>query len=849
MFADINGTIKATGVTIVTTIDTPAPTTPFDRAHGLTADKAGSSIEFSNGSIQTSGIQSYGAVAGASTAIIKVIDSDIITLGDSSAAIQATNGASITASGGNLTTHGLGSTAVYGLGVGTTFNVSGANITTTGDAPTSGVGSHGVKAHDGGQGIVSDSTINTSSSSAVGAMVQSSIDSLGSSSLALHNVQVTSTATALYSLNSNNTLTSKMTVDGHSNIVSTGDGGGMAARANGAGASIDLNNSGELGVLSVTALGTDSSALNGGKITADKILIMAAQGNALSFEASTTTDNSTILLQNGSVATGKTAVAVKQGAVGVLNVNDSSLAATGGLGFDVDAGSLQAALTDSVFDVGATGHIANVRNAGSLDLSSNGTVLQGDIQTDATSTTNLTLNNAQWNSTADSVLTNLNNNIGSNIMLTQGSVGNTITVRGNYAGNGGGLTLDAALGDDSSATDKLIVNGNTSGSTVVNIVNIGGLGGATDKGIQVIQVDGQSAGDFKLGNRVVAGAYDYLLDKKSNDGGWYLNSKIDNTDGSTTPTYRPEVGAYLGNQSAANAMFMHTMHDRIGEPQFTNGYKAENKAPSVWMRVVGNHTDSKAASGSIDQDIDTTLVHASAELAQFGDGDSRLHLGVMGAYGQSKADAKSKGTGYTANGKVDGYSLGGYGTWFGNASEAKGPYVDAWVQFGWFDNEVNGQGLTKESYDSTNWIASVEAGYAFVASDRGSRQWMIEPQVQVAYNAYSADDHKEKNGTRINDSDAGGVITRLGARFYSKGANNVIQPFVETNWWHGSASNSLNFGGDVISANSPKDRFEVKAGLQGEVAKGVQLWGHIGTQIGSDNYSRYEGMVGVKNLF
>ena len=39
------------------------------------------------------------------------------------------------------------------------------------------------------------------------------------------------------------------------------------------------------------------------------------------------------------------------------------------------------------------------------------------------------------------------------------------------------------------------------------------------------------------------------------------------------------------------------------------------------------------------------------------------------------------------------------------------------------------------------------------------------------------------------------------------------------------------------------------ARLQGEIAKGWQLWGHVGGQWGEDSYSRYEGMVGLKKLF
>lgn len=45
------------------------------------------------------------------------------------------------------------------------------------------------------------------------------------------------------------------------------------------------------------------------------------------------------------------------------------------------------------------------------------------------------------------------------------AAGTTLTIAGNYTGNNGTLTLNADLGGDASKTDRLIVGGNTSGST------------------------------------------------------------------------------------------------------------------------------------------------------------------------------------------------------------------------------------------------------------------------------------------------------------------------------------------------------------------------------------------------
>src|SRR5690606_8722485 len=98
----------------------------------------------------------------------------------------------------------------------------------------------------------------------------------------------------------------------------------------------------------------------------------------------------------------------------------------------------------------------------------------------------------------------------------RGGIG-TLTVAGNYAGTGGTLEIETVLGGDNSSTDRLVVNGTTSGSTQVNILNRGGLGAQTVEGVKIIDVAGTSNGMFVLNGdyvfqgeqAVIAGAYGY----------------------------------------------------------------------------------------------------------------------------------------------------------------------------------------------------------------------------------------------------------------------------------------------------------------------------------------------------
>ncbi len=126
----------------------------------------------------------------------------------------------------------------------------------------------------------------------------------------------------------------------------------------------------------------------------------------------------------------------------------------------------------------------------------------------------------------------------------------TLTIAGDYVAQGGNLEIRTQLGADNSPTDKLVITGSSAGTTPVTVKNMGGAGALTQRGIQVVQINGASAGQFDLANgdyviggrpALVAGAYGYVLQKDAADGGWYLRSSLTNpgttpTDPGTTPT-------------------------------------------------------------------------------------------------------------------------------------------------------------------------------------------------------------------------------------------------------------------------------------------------------------------------
>jgi len=119
----------------------------------------------------------------------------------------------------------------------------------------------------------------------------------------------------------------------------------------------------------------------------------------------------------------------------------------------------------------------------------------------------------------------------------------SLTIDKVYEGQAGSVILiHTVLGGDTSETDHLVVKGDTEGESEIHVINRGGKGGDTQKGIEVISVGGRSDAVFTLVNKdktgwgepaVLAGAHAYTLQKGSasdpSDGNWYLRTTFNQT--------------------------------------------------------------------------------------------------------------------------------------------------------------------------------------------------------------------------------------------------------------------------------------------------------------------------------
>lgn len=483
---------------------------------------------------------------------------------------------------------------------------------------------------------------------------------------------------------------------------------------------------------------------------------------------------------------------------------------------------------------------------------------------------------------------NLTNN--STVMIGQsgGGAGNTLNVTGDYVGNNGTINFNTVLGDDNSATDRMVVGGSTSGNTTVSITNAGGSGAATLNGIELITVGGKSDGEFTQSRRIVAGAYDYVLTRGqgSNSGNWYLVSgdttpidPVDPTEpnpepgtdpdtdsGTDTDTgnkpkpgwVRPEAGLYGLNMAAANTLFTHRLHDRLGETHYVDALTGEKKVTSMWLRNVGGHTRSKDSSGQLNTQSNRYVMQMGGDIAQWSsDGENRYHLGVMAGYANQKSNARNHVNGNRADGSISGYSAGLYGTWLQDNEAKTGAWLDTWLLYNWFDNTVSGKSAGSESYKSKGFTASVEGGYTWKLGERDERTaYYIQPKAQAIWMGVKADDITESNGTRVTGEGDGNIQTRLGARVFIKGHSalddgkeRTFEPFVEANWIHNTETFGATLNGVRVNQAGTRNIGELKAGVEGQLSRNVNLWGNVAQQVGDAGYSDSSAMLGLKVSF
>ncbi|HXE23719.1 MAG TPA: hypothetical protein VN637_02400 [Roseiarcus sp.] len=466
LYAFDGGVINATGVVNVSTAGGVSLTSGL-AASGVNADGLGSQVNLAaTTTVTTTGANAFG--------------------------LYASNGGTITAlDGPTVTTSGPGAIGVYALGVAfasepaSSVSIGGASIVTHGSSAA------GVQAGAGG-------------------------------TVTLNGGSVTTTGAASPAVAASDPL-STVRLDGAVGLNTTGDGsaGLMAA----AGGSILSNGTTSIGVSGAGSAGVQ--ALSGAVTASGALNVTTLQASSAAFTLGGTSP-SILASGGGTVSAAGNAIAFTGAAGAVATFDNFNIKSSGDL-ILADPSTATVNFNSTVANAGA-GNLLNATFGSTVNFNANASTLTGAIQTDATSTTNVSLTNgSNWTMSASSAATSLSL-ANSAIVFSPSGGFKTLTV-GSYVGMGANIALNTALGGpNAGATDQLVINGGSAtGLTALTIKNTSGTGSpTTGAGIPVVVVakGGTTApGAFYLADNapVLAGGQEYTLGRGSNQD-WYLTS-------------------------------------------------------------------------------------------------------------------------------------------------------------------------------------------------------------------------------------------------------------------------------------------------------------------------------------
>ena len=425
------------------------------------------------------------------------------------------------------------------------------------------------------------------------------------------------------------------------------------------------------------------------------------------------------------------------------------------------------------------------------------------------------------------------NQAGGIIAAGNPGVPGTLTVAGNYTGNGGTLEIETVLGGDASPTDRLVVTGNTSGSTTLKVINLGGGGAQTVEGIKVVDVGGTSAGTFSLAGdyvfqgdqAVVGGAYAYRLYKNGvgtpTDGDWYLRSAlVDPGNPDPGPLFSPAVPiyeAYPGVLQSLNEL--DTLQQRIGNRSWVGAAQGADEIGSVptqnaiWARIEGAHTKQSPESATTvsDYDVTTWKLETGVDGLLYEDATGILLGGVSFHYGTASSDISS----IYGVGSIDakGYGFAGTLTWYGD----NGFYTDGQAQVTWYDSDLKSATLGTELAKGNNgfgYAVSIEAGQKFALGAK----WTLTPQAQLSYSSVRFDGFTDPFDAAVSLDGSEALIGRAGLSLDYEDAWTGAQGKVSRSHLYGIANLYYDFldGNDVdVSGTSLHEQDQ-------------PLWGGVG---------------------
>ncbi|WP_312045323.1 autotransporter outer membrane beta-barrel domain-containing protein [Erwinia sp.] len=391
-----------------------------------------------------------------------------------------------------------------------------------------------------------------------------------------------------------------------------------------------------------------------------------------------------------------------------------------------------------------------------------------------------------------------------------GSPGNTLTINGTLNSLNGKLKLASAPGGGSQLSDRLHVNGDVNGTTLLSVTPVADSTGAlsdanqngvidANEGVSLVQVTGSaSARSFALqGGYLAAGPWRYDLysfapgssdasqrQVESRDSQFHdyrLANGLVSNGGASRAAVVPQVPSYLSVPTGLayySAATLNDLHNRLGELR----QQGENGG-EMFLRYTGANmrygTSQNFKDFGYNFDMDYSALQIGGNIVQLDGDNGSLRGGIAWTRGNSRI-RPSAADGYSST-TFDSDTLALYTTWLQNS----GFYLDGTLSYSWHRGETDiarTQNVAK--IKGKGWSASLESGYPF-AWDNGLR---LVPSAQLTYLHLGLDSFSDKDNLTVSYDDAHQTIGRVGAkldRLWSDDSGRQYTPYLRANYYKG----------------------------------------------------------------
>ncbi|CAB3706839.1 hypothetical protein LMG3458_02978 [Achromobacter deleyi] len=598
----------------------------------------------------------------------------------------------------------------------------------------------------------------------------------------------------------------------------------------------------------------------------------------------------------------------------VFDLTDSAIASDQADGIHLTGGPAVINLTGSSVTGGNAAFNIGADAPGQADIVASGSLIDGRVLTQAGSTTNLNLaDGSTWQVTGDSVVTTLVN-VDSLVNLraaadvaanpTRAASYHVVQVTGDYRGDNGALGVNTylnaggALADQH--TDRLLIVGDASGTTYVQVTPVAGSpGGLTTpdgslgahEGISLVQVGGHSTAQafalpggyavthdspyayhlYAYGPGSENGAADASQSLVGNGDSFWdyrLQSAYVTPEGpvdpgggpggspsvpsDARPAVAPQVASYLTAPIAlqyATIADLDSLHRRLGEIRDDRQLTRDQGPGEFFFRAYGGDFSYNSNRGfkqyGYDADGDYSAIQLGGNLLRLRDDHGTWRFGAAGTLGwlnftPDAVDGHSKG-------KADIYRLSGYATY----QSQQGWYVDSILSVGRFDGSIatdaRGKAMDLRGY---SYATSVEAGYPIALS----RGFILEPQAQVIAQRLTFDRRSDVDGLDVDIGSQNQVTGRLGVRLTRPFELNrgILTPYLGLDVVHGFVGGSDVRVGDVrFDTGKYGDAMRLSIGATGTVTEQFSLYGEVARQedIGSAGVQSWMFNGGIRYLF